>query len=130
MAKQTTKKILLVEDDPFLHKVLKQRLEKETGYTVLVATDGEDAIRQIKEHKPTLVLLDLIIPKKNGFEVLEELRGMTGAKKLPVVVLSNLGQQEDLEQVKKLGVVDYMVKADFSLSQMVEKIKKHAESAK
>lgn len=122
------KTILLVEDDQFLHKVLKQRLEKETAYTVVVATDGEQAVEKVKALSPALILLDIILPKKSGFEVLAEIRKTPAFKKTPVVVLSNLGQQEDISQMEKLGIRDYLVKADYSLSQMVEKIKKHAEA--
>ena len=122
------KTILLVEDDPFLHKVLKQRLEKETPYNIVVATDGDMALEKAAEIKPNLVLLDIILPKRSGFEVLGEMRKNADLKATPVVVLSNLGQQEDIAQMEKLGIKDYLVKADYSLSQMVEKIKEHAEA--
>ncbi len=122
------KTILLVEDDAFLHKVLKQRLEKDTRFTIAVASDGEEAIEKIKALKPSLVLLDIILPKKSGFEVLTEVRAIPACKNLVVVVLSNLGQQEDRAQMEKLGVKDYLVKADYSLSEMVEKIKGYAEA--
>lgn len=126
MVKAKKKTILLVEDDPFLYKVLKQRLEKDTIHKIIVATDGEAAVREAIANKPDLMLLDLILPKKNGFEVLAEIRKIPELKNMPVVVLSNLGQQEDIDQVKKLGVIDYMVKADHSLSQMVKKIEEFA----
>jgi len=116
--------VLLVEDDPFLYKVLSQRLEKE-GVRVTVATDGEVAVKIIDSVQPRLVLLDLILPKKSGFEVLSDLRKKVAFKKLPVVVLSNLGQQEDIEQMEKLGIREYLVKADYSLSEMVSKVKEH-----
>ncbi|MEK7105237.1 MAG: response regulator [Patescibacteria group bacterium] len=129
MPKTDTKRtILLVEDDQFLQKVLKQRLEKEMPYTIVVASDGEEALQKVAELSPYLVLLDIIIPKKSGFEVLSELRKNPATKTLPVVVLSNLGQQEDIRQMQDLGIKDYLVKADYSLSEMVEKIKKHAEA--
>lgn len=121
---QPSVKILLVEDDAFLHKVLSQRL-KEEGYDVTVATDGEIAVANARDLHPDLILLDLILPKKSGFEVLTDIRALPGCAKLPVVVLSNLGQQEDIDQVKKLGVKDYLVKADHSLSEMVAKVKAH-----
>ncbi|TAK03333.1 response regulator [Patescibacteria group bacterium] len=118
-------KILLVEDDPFLYKVLSQRLSDE-GFDVTVASDGQSAIDQVGSLKPVLVLLDLILPKKSGFEVLTEIRKNASTAKLAVVVLSNLGQQEDIDQIEKLGVREYLVKADYSLSEMVKKIKSHA----
>lgn len=118
-------KILLVEDDPFLYKVLSQRLSDE-GFDVTVASDGQAAIDEVGTLKPALVLLDLILPKKSGFEVLTEIRKNASTAKMPVVVLSNLGQQEDIDQIEKLGVREYLVKADYSLSEMVKKIKAHA----
>lgn len=126
MPKKTAKQklVLLVEDDQFLQKILRQRLTEE-GVQVEVAGDGEAALKAIRELKPSLVLLDLILPKKNGFEVLAELRKESAFAKLPVVVLSNLGQQEDKEHMEALGVKDYLVKADHSLSEMVEKVKEH-----
>jgi DNA-binding response OmpR family regulator len=117
-------KVLLVEDDPFLYKVLSQRLYDE-GVDVTVATDGEDAVVQAFKLKPSLVLLDLILPKKSGFEVLSEIRKNPPTSNMPVVVLSNLGQQEDIDQIEKLGVREYLVKADYSLSEMVKKVKEH-----
>lgn len=116
--------VLLVEDDQFLQKILKQRLIEE-GVNVEVAGDGEAAVKSIKELKPVLVLLDLILPKKNGFEVLAEIRKDPAFAKLPVVVLSNLGQQEDKQHMEELGVKDYLVKADYSLSEMVGKVKEY-----
>lgn len=119
-------KVLLVEDDPFLYKVLSSRLADE-GVDVTVATDGEAAIAEVAKLKPSLVLLDLILPKRSGFEVLTEIRKGADTKKLPVVVLSNLGQQEDIDQIEKLGVREYLVKADYSLSEMVKKVKAHLD---
>lgn len=128
MKKSTHKpKVLLVEDDPFLYKVLAQRL-KEEGVDVTVAVDGEEAVDLTIKLMPSLVLLDLILPKKSGFEVLAELRKRKEFAKLPVVVLSNLGQQEDIDQMEKMGVREYLVKADYSLSEMVAKVKEHVES--
>lgn len=117
-------KVLLVEDDPFLYKVLSQRLVDE-GVDVIVATDGNEAVILASKLKPSLVLLDLILPKKSGFEVLSEIRKNPPTSKTPVVVLSNLGQQEDVKQIEKLGVREYLIKADYSLSEMVKKIKEH-----
>jgi len=123
-AKTNKAKVLLVEDDPFLYKVLSQRLFDE-GVDVTVATDGEEAVAQAMKLKPSLILLDLILPKKSGFEVLAEVRKNPSTSKTPVLVLSNLGQQEDIDQIEKLGVREYLVKADYSLSEMVKKVKEH-----
>ncbi len=116
--------VLLVEDDPFLYKVLSARL-KDEGMDVTVASDGEEAVADAIKLVPTLMLLDLILPKKSGFEVLKELRKNKSCANLPVVVLSNLGQQDDVAQMEKLGIREYLVKADYSLTEMVEKVKEH-----
>lgn len=128
--KNDSKKIsvLLIEDDPFLYKVLQQRFQDE-GIEVAVATDGEAALVEAARVAPTLILLDLILPKKSGFEVLAELRKKPATQKTPVVVLSNLGQQEDIDQIEKLGIEEYLVKADHSLSEIVAKVKKHLAAA-
>lgn len=120
-------RVLLVEDDPFLYKVLAQRL-KDDGLDVTVAVDGEEALALTEKILPELVLLDLILPKKSGFEVLAELRKRKEFVDLPVVVLSNLGQQEDIDQMKQLGVREYLVKADYSLTEMVAKVRSHVDA--
>ncbi len=122
--KEKQEVVLLVEDDQFLQKILRQRLIEE-GINIEVAGDGEAAVKAIRELKPKLVLLDLILPKMNGFEVLAEIRKDPVFAKLSVVVLSNLGQQEDKEHMETLGVKDYLVKADYSLSEMVNKVKEY-----
>lgn len=122
--KRTVCDVFLVEDDPFLYKVLQQRLEQE-GICVKVATDGEMALANIEAANPRLILLDLILPKKSGFEVLVELRKMPRLKQCPVLILSNLGHQDDITQMSKYGVREYLVKADYSLSEIVEKVQEH-----
>ncbi|MBI5530524.1 MAG: response regulator [Candidatus Doudnabacteria bacterium] len=117
-------KILLAEDDRFLIKVLRLKLIK-AGFEVLSAVDGEEAAQKILAEKPDLVLLDIIMPKKNGFEVLAELRNNPDVKDIPVIILSNLGQDKDVEQGKKLGATDYLIKTDLSLEEVVEKVNKY-----
>jgi len=116
--------IFLVEDDPFLSSVLQLKLTKE-GFKVIRASDGEEAINMLIDQglKPDLILLDLILPKRNGFEVLETIRQEPMLEKLPVIVISNLGQPSDVERGKSLGVIDYYVKAKFSVNELVQKIK-------
>lgn len=120
--KKKKTKILVVEDETFLVKIYSVKLAKE-GYDVQIATDGEAAIASAKSFKPDLILLDLILPKVNGFEALEEIRKMPETKDTPVIVLSNLGQQEDVKRAESLGADDYLVKANFSIQDVVEKIK-------
>lgn len=115
------KKILIVEDDQFLHKILATKI-KQTGFEVTSAYDGESALKKIKE-SPDLVLLDLILPQMSGFEFLGETKLDARLKNIPVIVLSNLGQEEDIERAKSLGAEDYLVKANFSIDDVVKKIK-------
>jgi len=116
------KKILIVEDDKFLRELIARKLKTE-GYEVLEAIDGEEGLKKIKEAKPDLVLLDLILPGIDGFEVLEKKKEDPEIEKIPVMVLSNLGQREDVERSLKLGAVDYLVKANFTPQEIIEKIK-------
>ena len=121
--------ILLVEDDPFLSSVLRMKLEKEL-FKVIRAADGDEALNFLTEQgvKPDLILLDLILPKKNGFEVLETIRQDPLLEKLPVIIISNLGQPSDIERGKALGVIDYFIKARLSVEELVNKVKKETES--
>ncbi len=116
--------ILLVEDDPFLSSVLQLKLEKE-NFQLIRASDGEEATKFLFTQglKPNLILLDLILPKKNGFEVLENIRQDPLLEKTPVIIISNLGQPSDIERGKSLGVIDYVVKAKMSIDELVNKIK-------
>jgi len=116
--------ILLVEDDPFLSSVLRMKLEKES-FKVVRAADGDEALNFLTEQgvKPDLILLDLILPKKNGFEVLETIRQDPLLEKLPVIIISNLGQPSDIERGKALGVIDYFIKARLSIEELVNKVK-------
>jgi len=123
--------ILLVEDDPFLSSVLRMKLEKES-FKVVRAADGDEALNFLTEQgvKPDLILLDLILPKKNGFEVLETIRQDPLLEKLPVIIISNLGQPSDIERGKALGVIDYFIKARLSVEELVNKVKKETETIK
>jgi DNA-binding response OmpR family regulator len=120
------KKILVVEDDDFLMKVYTVKLAN-AGYQMIKAMDGEEALTLVKEHKPDLVLLDLIIPKKTGFTVLEEMKNDPETKNIPVIILSNLGQDEDVKKGIQLGAVDYVVKADIPIEEVMNKINKQLE---
>lgn len=119
-------KIVLVEDDQFLSKILTLRLVEE-GFDVVLADNGQDAAGVIKKENPNIVLLDLLLPKKSGFEVLEEIKLDVKIKQIPVIILSNLGQQTDINKGLKLGAIDYLVKANFGIKDIVSKIKEHLE---
>jgi len=115
-------KILLVEDDSFLSSLLKNRLQKE-GFEIALAKDGEQAISSLKSDKYDIVLLDIILPKKSGFEVLEEMRQDPLLEKMGVIIISNLGQPEDMAKGQQLGAIEYFVKAKTSIDDLVSKIK-------
>jgi len=116
-------KILVVEDDKFLRELIVRKLSDE-DFNVEEAVDGEEGLRKIKELKPDLVLLDLILPGIDGFEVLSRMKEEISLSSVPVIILSNLGQREDIERGLKLGAVDYLVKAHFTPNEIIEKVKK------
>ena len=116
------KTILIIEDDKFLRELIAQKLIKE-GYGVSEAVDGEEGIKKVKEEKPDLVLLDLILPGIDGFEVLSRMREESALTSIPVIILSNLGQKEDVEKGLKLGAVDYLIKAHFTPGEIIDKIR-------
>jgi len=116
------KTILIVEDDKFLRELISRKLSGE-GFDALEAVDGEEGIKKIKEGKPDLVLLDLILPGIDGFEVLARLREDPEISSIPVIILSNLGQREEVEKGLKLGAIDYLIKAHFTPGEIIEKIK-------
>lgn len=116
------KKILFIEDESALQKALTETLE-ENGYKNIQALDGETGLRMAKNERPDLILLDIILPKKDGFMVLEELKKDAATKEIPVLVLSNLERAEDIERALSLGAKSYMVKTDYKLPEVVKKIK-------
>lgn len=115
-------KVLLIEDDPFLSSLLANRLKRE-GFDVLNVKNGSEAVKSLKSFLPDLVLLDLILPGKSGFEVLEEMQADPQAPKVPVIVISNLGQDTDMARGKELGSVDYIIKARTTIDEMVAKVR-------
>ncbi len=115
-------KVLVIEDDKFLRELISQKLQKE-GFLISQAIDGEEGFKKIKEENPDLILLDLILPSMDGFEVLEKIKQDGITSKIPVIILSNLGQKDDVEKGLKLGAVDYLIKAHFTPREIIEKIK-------
>lgn len=116
------KHILIIEDDKFLEGLLARKLEKEE-FTVTIAANGAEAFNKIKELPPDLILLDIILPDMNGFEILETLKKNKETKDIPVIILSNLGQNEDMERSLKIGAADHLIKAHFTPQEIVGKIK-------
>ncbi|HEY5220772.1 MAG TPA: response regulator [Candidatus Paceibacterota bacterium] len=117
-----SKKIMIVEDDHFLSSLMKARLEKE-GFEVVQAFDGEEAIEMLRKVIPSLVILDLIMPKVTGFEVLQMLSITPQLDKIPVVIVSNLAQDSDIEKARQLGAREYFIKVKVSIDDLVGKIK-------
>lgn len=124
--KNNGKVIAVIEDDQFLRELIVRKLTYE-GYVVQTALDGNEGLQIITEKKPDLVLLDIVMPLKNGFEVLKAVREHpdTLTKRIPVIMLSNLGQEADIKKGKVLGATDYLVKASLTTDQIVKKIREY-----
>jgi DNA-binding response OmpR family regulator len=116
------KKILLVEDDNFIIDIYITKL-KEVGFSVQSAVNGEDALAKIKQSRPDLVLLDIVLPQVTGFEFLQEIKSMPELKNVPVIVLSNLGQKKEVEKGLSLGAAKYLIKAHYTPTEVVEEIR-------
>ena len=120
------KTVLIVEDDIYMVRAYVMKLDKEDGVKVESVSNGEEASEFIKKNKPVdLVMLDLMLPKKSGFDVLKEMKENKLWKGVSVVILSNLGQQEDISRGKELGADDYIIKADTNINEVIKKIKKY-----
>jgi len=117
-------KILLVEDDRLLAEAYKDGIER-AGFGVVVANDGEEGLKMLESEKPDLVLLDLIMPVKNGYEFLKQVKFGIKFKEMPVIVLTVLNDEKDIEEAKKLGADDYIVKSATSLEDSITKITLH-----
>jgi len=115
-------KILLVEDDPFLSEMYTTKLTAD-GFEVELASDGKEALKKISATKPDLVLLDIVLPKMDGFEVLETMKKDPAMSQIIVIALTNLGQKEEVEKGLALGADDYIIKAHYTPSEVVNKVK-------
>ncbi|MCK5211339.1 response regulator [Candidatus Parcubacteria bacterium] len=113
------KKILVIEDEETLIDLLVTKL-KAAGYRVECATDGESGLKKIRSKRPDIILLDIVMPKKNGYEVMEAMRAENIS--IPVIIISNSGQPVEIEKTKKLGAVDYLIKTEFSPQEVLEKV--------
>ncbi len=119
------KAVLIVEDDTFLLSAYQLKFKKLEGADVWTANDGKSALEFLKKDPPCVVLLDLMLPGISGFEVLTQIRKDEKWKKVPVLVLSNLSQAQDVEKVKALGIDEYLVKANTKINDIVDKVKKY-----
>jgi len=116
------KKILLIEDDPFISDVYITNL-RNNGFEVALASDGKKGLELIKKGKFNLILLDLLLPKVDGFTLLEKIKKEMSSKNIPVIILTNLGEKGDIEKGKRLGATDYLVKINFTPKEVIEKVK-------
>ena len=116
------KSILLVEDDPFLIDIYTTKFKK-VGFSLEVATDGEEALRKLNEKKPDLLILDIVLPQIDGWEILKKIQADEKLKMIPVIVLSSLGQKEEVEKGIKLGAIKYLIKAHYTPSEVVKVVK-------
>lgn len=118
------KYVLIVEDDPFYSSIYKTKVEKE-GINAKIVHDGDEAIKVAKEQSPALIVLDLIMPGKDGFQTLQELKADPVLKDVKVLVLSNLSQDEDIKRVMNLGAAEYLIKSNIPIQELIQKIKSH-----
>ncbi len=115
------KKIIIVEDEEILRNLLHKKLTAE-GYQVDVAEDGEEGLSKIRADRPDLILLDIIMPKMNGIEMLEEMVKDETLKDIPVIVVSNSGQPVEIDRAQKLGARDWLVKTEFEPQEVIDKV--------
>lgn len=124
MSQTPSKKILIAEDDLFITRAYMSAI-KSAGYEIESAVNGEEALEKIRANRPDLVILDLMMPVMNGFEFLEAIKADPELKDISVITLTNLGSESDMEKCLGMGAVDYMVKSNMSIKEVVEKITEH-----
>jgi len=117
------KKILIIEDEEIMFSLLEKRLKGE-GYDIQIARDGQAGLAMMRQEKPDLVLLDIIMPKMNGFDVLEAMRADSSLKDVSAIIISNSGQPVELDRAKELGVKDWLIKTEFDIQEVLAKVKK------
>ena len=120
------KKILIIEDEEVLSNLLQKKLNQE-GYQVDITGNGQKGLEKIRKDKPDLILLDIVMPKMGGFEVMEELNKDKELKDIPIIVISNSGQPVELDRIKELGARDWLIKTNFDPQEVIDKVKKQLE---
>ncbi len=123
MFKDKPKKILLIEDEELIITLLQRKLEKE-GYKVSVARNGVEGMEKMREDKPDLILLDIVMPRMGGFEVMGEMRKEKELRVIPIIIISNSGQPVELDRAKKMGVRDWLIKTEFDPKEVLSKVRK------
>ncbi|HEX8994298.1 MAG TPA: response regulator, partial [Candidatus Paceibacterota bacterium] len=121
---ESKKKVLIIEDDEHVSHAYSIKLGME-GFDTVIADDGDLGVAKAGSEHPDLIMLDIMLPKKNGFEVLEAIKKDPATKSIPVIVLSNLGQQSDIEKAQSLGAAEYLTKIDHSIKDIVDRVKGH-----
>jgi DNA-binding response OmpR family regulator len=116
------KNILIIEDDEFLRGLISKKLASE-GFAVISAIDGEKGIEKARDQNPDLILLDLLLPNVDGYEVLQKMKENPATSHIPIIVVSNLGQSEDIDKAMKLGATDFLIKAQYTAEEIVNKVK-------
>lgn len=119
--------VLLMEDDPFMSALLNEGLAKE-GLDITLARNGEEAIKQFQQTKPDVLLIDILLPGKNGLEVLAEIRALAGGADTPALILSNIEEAGYIHEAEKLGVKGYLVKANMQIEEIVAKVREALEA--
>jgi len=127
--KEIRKKVLMIEEDRFLRKIYKNKLML-VGFDFIEATNGIEGLNKIISENPDIILLDLILPRKNGFDVLIEIRSKEETKNIPVIIFSNLAQDPDIKRGLALGAKEYLIKSEVSLSDVVDKVREWAVKSK
>ena len=120
---ETGFRILVVEDDNFLRDLLARKLTHEK-YDLLIAANGEEGLELARNEHPSIILLDLILPGMDGFEVLTAIKADPNTANIPVIILSNLGQESDIDKAKKIGADEFLIKSNFSIDEVVAKMRK------
>ena len=121
------KKILIIEDEEIILDLLKKKLAQE-GFEISIAENGEEGLRIMKQVLPDLVLLDIVMPKMGGFEVMEEMRKDSELKRIPVIVVSNSGQPVEIDKARELGAKDWLIKTEFDPKEVIDKVKRQLPS--
>lgn len=116
-------KVLVIEDDKFLRELIIRKLNAE-NFNVVEAIDGEEGLKKAGAEKPDIVLLDIVLPGIDGFEILKRMKADPELSKIPVIMLTNLGQRDDIQRGIDMGAVDYLIKAHFTPSEIIERVKK------
>ena len=115
------KKVLIVEDDFLLLEILSKKFIK-SGFDVNIAINGEECMKVLKSRKPDIIILDIVMPVMDGFEGLQQMRSLAELSSIPVIVLSNLGREEDVQKAKSMGAKDFLVKSNFTTQEIVDKV--------